>query len=74
MTMSRVTPDTIKTFNGLPIRYALGNYKTLHKNFLSMEENCFFFQTFLRAVPHYIRKPSASDWGTCLCAMCHNPE
>lgn len=27
-----------------------------------MEENC-SYQTFLCAVPHYIRKPSASDCG-----------
>ena len=29
--VSRVTPDARKTSNGLPIRYALGNYKTLHQ-------------------------------------------
>ena len=38
-----------------------------------MEENC-SYQTFLREVPHSIRKPSASDWGTCLCATYLNPE
>ena len=59
--VSRVTRDARKTSNGLPIRYALGNYKTLHQKFLSMEENC-CYQTFLRAVPHSIKKASASDW------------
>ena len=71
--VSCVTPDVRKTSDGLLIRYALGNYKTLHQKFLSTEENC-SYQTFLHAVPHYIRKPSASDWGTCLCATCLNPE
>ena len=47
--VSCVTPAARKTSNGLPIKYALGNYKTLHQKFLSMEENC-SYQTFLCAV------------------------
>ena len=71
--LSCVTLNARKTSNGLPIRHALGNYKTLYQKFLNIEENC-SYQTFLRPVPHYIRKPSASDWGACLCATCLNPE
>ena len=71
--VSRVTPDVRKTSKGIPIWYALGNYKTLHQKFISAVENC-SYQTFLRAIAHYVRKPSASDWGTCLCALCFNPE
>ena len=71
--VSRVTPDVRKTSKGTAIRYVLGNYKTLHQKFISIVENC-SYQTFLRAIPHYVRKHSASEWGTCLCALCLNPE
>ena len=71
--VSRVTPDARKTSKGVLIRHALGNYSTLHQKFTSIEENC-SYQTFLRTIPHYVRKPSASNWGTCLCATCLNPE
>ena len=30
--------------------------------------------TVLHAIPHYVKKPSASDCDTCLCATCLNPE
>ena len=47
--VSCVTPAARKTSNGFHIKYALGNYKTLHQKFLSMEENC-SYQTFLCTV------------------------
>ena len=57
--------------------YLLGMHwviiKPYTKKFLSMEENC-SYQTLLRAVPHYIRKESASNSGTYLCATCLNPK
>ena len=63
--------DARKTSKGVPIRYALGNYSTLQQKFTSIEENC-SYQTFIHAIPHYVRKPSA--WDTCFCATCLNPE
>ena len=32
------------------------------------------YETFTRNAPFNVRKPSASDWGTCLCAIYLNPE
>ena len=71
--VSRVTPDVRKTSKGIPIRYTLENYKNLHYKFISTVENR-LYQTFLHAIPHYVRTPSASDWGTCFFALCLNPE
>ena len=32
------------------------------------------YKTFTWNVPFYIKKPKPDDWGSCLCAMCLNPE
>ena len=32
------------------------------------------YEKFTRNTPFYITRPKPDDWGTCLCAMCLNPE
>ena len=48
--------------------------KTLHLKFVAECELSCSYETFTRNVPFSVRQPSASDWGTCLCTTCLNPE
>ena len=32
------------------------------------------YETFSQHVPYYVKKVGTSDWGTCLCHTCLNPE
>ncbi|CAF4815704.1 unnamed protein product, partial [Rotaria sp. Silwood2] len=32
------------------------------------------YSTFTRHIPSYIIPPKPSDWGTCLCMTCLNPQ
>ena len=32
------------------------------------------YPTFTKYIPYYVRKPSATDWGTSLCGTCLNPQ
>lgn len=46
----------------------------LHERFVAeIGEDC-HYSTFTRNVPSYVIKPKPSDWGTCLCKTCLNPE
>ena len=48
--------------------------KTLHTQFISDCEEACSYSTFCRYVPANVIKPKATDWGTCLCQTCLNPE
>ena len=72
-TVARACPDKRQTSQGMPVRFALGHYKTLHEQFVASVEEC-SLRTFMRSIPHYIKKPSDTDWGTSLCNICLNPE
>ena len=78
--ISRVCPDRKKVAtnptNALerkPIRYQLGHSKLLHAKFMAEDVEC-LYPTFTKYIPYYVRKPSATDWGTSLCGTCLNPE
>ena len=79
--VSRVSPD-IKQLATNPenknqksqVRFMLGYLKTLHSKFEAEVGILCAYETFTRLVPYYIRKPKASDWGTCLCAVSLNPK
>ena len=78
--VTRVCPDTRKfskdpvTGEKVPLRYRLHYLTMLHSKFLTetTEECC--YETFTRHVPHYVKKPTSEEWGTCLCMTCLNPE
>ena len=78
--ISRVCPDRKKVavnpsdvHKKKPIRYQLGHSKLLHHKFIAEDIDC-SYTTFLKKIPYYIKNPSASDWGTGLCATCLNPQ
>ena len=68
---SATCPDKKK----VGIRYRLDYLCTLHEKFLSENPHiqCSYPQ-FTRLVPCNIQKPKPSDWGTCLCMTCLNPQ
>ena len=78
--ISQVCPDTRKfkkdpvTGEKVPLRYPLHYLTLLYDKFIAetSEECC--YETFTRHVPHYVIKPEAEEWGTCLCLPCLNPE
>ena len=79
--VTRVCPDRQKVATDpsdperkVPLRYRMAYLKTLHLKFVAECELSCSYETFTRNVPFNVRKPSASDWGTCLCATCLNPE
>ena len=48
--------------------------KTLYYKFLAESSETCSYETFTRHEPFNVKKASASDWGTCLCRTCLNPE
>ena len=79
--VSRVTPDTKKSAKNpsnpldiQPIRYQLGSLKVLFSTFCSESTSNISYATLCRHVPSYITSPSATDWGTCFCSTCLNPQ
>ena len=79
--VSRVTPDTKKSAKNpsnpldiQPIRYQLGSLKVLFSTFCSESTSNISHATLCRHVPSYITSPSATDWGTCFCSTCLNPQ
>ena len=57
------------------VRYRLDFLCTLHEKFVSEHAHveCSYSQ-FTRLVPPHIKKPKPTDWGTCLCMTCLNPQ
>ena len=79
--VSRLCPDTRNVCKDpsdanclKQIRWRLGYLNTLHSKFIAESEFECSYQHFARYVPFHIRKSDASDWGTCLCKPCINPE
>ena len=72
--ISKVSPDKNKTKNGKQIRCRLHYLSVLHARFVAETGMECHYSTFTRHVPQHVIKPKASDWGTCLCAICLNPE
>ena len=72
--ISKVSPDKNKTKNGTQIRFRLHYLSVLHARFVAETGMECHYSTFTRHVPQHVIKPKASDWGTCLCAICLNPE
>ena len=56
------------------ICYQLGYTKMLFYKFHALEDIDCCYETFSRNVPYYVKKAGHSDWGTCLCRKCLNPE
>ncbi|CAF1555937.1 unnamed protein product, partial [Rotaria sordida] len=52
----------------------LNHLSTIHQRFISETGNNCHYSTFTRYVPDYVVKPSAGEWGTCLCVTCLNPQ
>ena len=46
----------------------------MHEKSLAETSHDCHLSTFYRSVPFFVVKPAASDWGTCLCRTCLNPE
>ncbi|CAF1396719.1 unnamed protein product [Rotaria sordida] len=72
--ISKVLPDVKKMINGTPIRYRLHNLNILHEQFQAETGASISYSTFSNYVPIHVKKPSLSDWGTCLCSVCLNPQ
>ena len=79
--ISRLCPDKQKVVKNpakpeeqQQIRYQLGYTKTLFYKFQALENIDCSCETFSRHVPYYVKKAGPSDWGTCLCRTCLNPE
>ncbi|CAF2849123.1 unnamed protein product [Rotaria sp. Silwood2] len=72
--ISKISPDVKKMINGTSIRYRLHNLNILHEQFEAETGTSIAYSTFSSYVPVYVKKPNLSDWGTCLCAFCLNPQ
>ena len=79
--VSRVTPDTKKSAKNpsnplefQPIRCQLDPLKVLFSKFCSESTSNISYAIFCQHVPFYITSPSATDWGTCFCGTCLNPQ
>ena len=62
-------PDEI-----LPLRYRLCTITALFEKFKAENSQECSFSYFAQNCPFNVVKPNPNDWGTCLCAMCLNPE
>ena len=71
---STICPDKDKVKDGKPTRYRHQYLKTLWIKFQAETLVSCDYSTFCRSAPNYIIKPKPSDWGTCLCVTCLNPE
>ena len=77
--ISRLCPDKKKVKNPAKteeqqqIHYQLGYTETLLYKFQASENIDCSYEIFSRHVP-YVKKAGPSDWGTCLCRTCLNPE
>ncbi|CAF1283943.1 unnamed protein product [Adineta steineri] len=72
--VTKQAPDKKKQLHGKQIRYLLNHLSTIHQRFMTETGNNCHYSTFTRYVPDFIVKPSVNDWGTCLCAICINPQ
>ena len=79
--VSRISPDVKKLVcdpsepgNKVPLRYRLSTLKMLHAKFEAESESSCSYQTFCNYAPYYVVKPKPTDWGSCLCRTCLNPE
>ena len=79
--ISRLYPDKRKVIKNpakpeeqQQIRYQLGYTKTLFYKFQALENIDCSYETLSRHLPYYVKKAGPSDWGTCLCRTCLNPE
>ena len=71
---STICPDKDKVKDRKPTRYRHQYLKTLWIKFQAETLVSCDYSTFCRSAPNYIIKPKPSDWGTCLCVTCLNPE
>ena len=69
----KVATNPTNALERKPIRYQLGHSKLLHAKFMAEDGEC-GIRTFNKYIPYYVRKPSATDWGTSLCGTCLNPQ
>ena len=69
----KVATNPTNALERKPIRYQLGHSKLLHAKFMAEDVEC-LYPTFTKYIPYYVRKPSATDWGTSLCGTCLNPQ
>lgn len=72
--ITKQAPDKKKQLHGKQIRYLLNHLSTIHQRFVSETGNNCHYTTFTRYVPDFVVKPNINDWGTCLCAVCINPQ
>ena len=79
--MSHISPDFKKLVcdpgepgNKVPLRYHLSTLKMLHAKLEAEGESLCSYQTFCNYAPCYVVKPKPTDWGTCSCRTCLNPE
>ena len=72
--VSKICPDKKKVKNNQPTRFRLAYLSVLHEKFQAETDLHCHYSTFVRHIPKNIVKPKPSDWGTCLCMTCLNPE
>ena len=52
----------------------MSHLSTVHQRFVIETGNNCHYSTFTQYVPDFVVKPNVNDWGTCLCAICINPQ
>ena len=79
--ITRTCPDTDKMVKNphdpsekVPVRYRLDNIHSLYMQYCAEDRTACSYSLFCKYVPYNVIKPKASDWGTCLCGTCLNPE
>ncbi|CAF4441840.1 unnamed protein product, partial [Rotaria magnacalcarata] len=72
--ITRVTPDKKRIIDGKQVRFLLNHLINLHQKFILTTNLDCSYSNFTRHVPSYIVSPKPSDWGSCLCMTCLNPQ
>ena len=71
----KVVKDPINPDIQQQIRYRACSLKVLHAQFQAERSTDCSFPSFKRYVPYFVKRPSSpSEWGTCMCESCLNPE
>ncbi|CAF1583018.1 unnamed protein product, partial [Didymodactylos carnosus] len=72
--ISRFSADKKKMIYGKQIRFLLSHLVNVQQRFIVETNYKCSYSTFTRHIPHHIITPKPSDWGTCLCIVCLNPQ
>ncbi|CAF3378161.1 unnamed protein product [Rotaria sp. Silwood2] len=72
--ITRMSQNKDNIVDGKQVRFLLNHLINIHQKFIMETRYECSYSTFTRHIPSYIISPKPSDWGTCLCMTCLNPQ